>query len=218
MNNNNIQAEAQVDKQEGQMGSYAPWYDLIMAFMTFGKEKKLRQDTIKLAQVKPGDKVLEIGCGTGSLTLAAKEQAGPSGEVTGIDIAPEMVAKARQKATRNGADVSFQEGSIDNIPFPDNHFDVVMCSFMIFHMPEDVRMKGFTEIFRVLKSGGHLFILDAALSEKQLQNRSDNMHDVRELAPVLQSNSFTEIEMEKTKFRFMGTEFWSLRGKAEKSK
>ena len=181
MNNNNIQAAAPVDKQEGQMGSYARFYDLLMVLMTFGKEKKLRQDTIKLAQVKTGDKVLEIGCGTGSLTLVAKEQAGLSGEVTGIDIAPEMVAVASRKAARKGTDVSFQEGSIENIPFPDNHFDVVMCSFMIFHMPEDVRMKGFPEIYRVLKSGGHLFILDAALSEKQLQHRSEKMHASGEL-------------------------------------
>jgi ubiquinone/menaquinone biosynthesis C-methylase UbiE len=188
-----------------------------MFLMTFGEEKKFRQDTIQLARINPGDNVLEIGCGTGSLTLAAKERAGPSGEVAGIDIAPEMVAKARQKAARNRADISFQEGSIAEIPFPDDRFDVVMCSFMIYHMPDDVRMKGFLEIYRVLKPGGHLFILDAALSEKQQQHRSGKMRDIRELAPVLTENSYTEIEMEKTKFRFMGTEFWFIRGKAEKA-
>ena len=128
-----------------------------------------------------------------------------------------MVAKAEQKAARNRADISFLEGSIASIPFPDNHFDVVMCSFMIFHMPDDVRRKGFPEIYRVLKSGGHLFILDGALSEKQLQHRTDQMHDVRELAPVLKENSFTEIEVENAQLAFMGTEFWFIRGKAEKA-
>lgn len=216
MSDNNIQTAAPADKQWGQMGKWAPWYDLLMFLMTFGREKKFRQDTIELARIKPGDNVLEIGCGTGSLTLAAKAQVGSSGEVAGIDLAPEMVAKARHKAARKGADVSFQEGSIAKIPFPDNRFDVVMCSFMIFHMPEDVRSKGFKEIYRVLKSEGHLFILDAALSDKQQKNRSDVMHDVRELAPVLKENSFTEIEMEKTRFIFMGTQFWFLLGKAEK--
>ena len=217
MSDNTTRTAAPENKQGGQMGKWAPWYDLLMFLMTLGKEKKFRQDTIELARIKPGDNVLEIGCGTGSLTIAAKEQVGSSGEVAGIDIAPEMVAKARHKAARKGADVSFQEGSIANIPFPDNRFDVVMCSFMIFHMPEEVRKKGFPEIYRVLKSGGHLFILDAALSDKQRQRRSDQMHDVRELAPVLKENSFTEIEMEKTQFVFIGRELWCLRGKAEKA-
>lgn len=205
-----------VTKQWGQMGSWAHYYDLLMVLMTFGREKKLRLDTIQLARIKQGDTVLEVGCGTGSLTIAAKTHVGSSGKVAGIDIAPEMVAVASHKATRKGIDVSFQAGSIENIPFPDNCFDIVICSFMIFHMPDDVRRKGFPEIYRVLKSGGHLFILDAALSEKQRQRRSDHLHDVRELAPVLKENQFTDIEMEKTTLKFMGAQFWFLRGKAEK--
>jgi ubiquinone/menaquinone biosynthesis C-methylase UbiE len=189
------------------MGGYAHFYDIIMALLTFGREKKLRQYEIKLAHLKPGDKVLEIGCGTGTLTLAAKAQVGSSGEVIGIDIAPEMVAVASHKATRKGVNISFQVGSVASIPLPDNRFDVVMCSFMIFHMPEDVRKKGFPEIYRVLKSGGHLFILDAASSDKR--------YDVRELAPVLKENLFTEIEMEKIKFIYF--KGWSIRAKVSKT-
>jgi ubiquinone/menaquinone biosynthesis C-methylase UbiE len=161
---------------------------------------------VKLAQLIPGDKVLEIGCGTGTLTLAIKAQVGKTGEVAGIDIAPEMVALASRKAARKGADISFQVGSMAGIPFPDNRFDVVMCSFMIFHMPEDVRNKGFKEIYRVLKSGGHFCIFDGASSDKR--------YDVRELAPVLKENSFIEIKIEEIKFMFIKGLF--LRGKAKK--
>lgn len=202
MNNTNTRTTTPVKKQEGQMGKWAPYYDFTMALMTLGREKKLRQMTIKLSRMMPGDKVLEIGCGTGTLTMAAKAQVGSSGEVAGIDIAPEMVRQARNKATRKGIDVSIQEGSIASIPFPDDRFDVVICSFMIFHMPEDVRRKGFTEIYRVMKSGGHLFILDTA--------------SLDELAPVLKENAFKEIEMGMTKFIYMGILY--LRGKAEKTR
>jgi ubiquinone/menaquinone biosynthesis C-methylase UbiE len=210
----NTQTMAAEKKQEGQMGRWARYYDLLMFFMTLGREKALRKATLDLAQVKTGDKVLEIGCGTGTLSLAAKKRVGPSGEVAGIDIAPEMAAVASKKAARKGLDVSFQVGSVAYIPFPDLRFDVALCSFMIFHMPEDVRRKGLAEIYRVLKSGGHLFILDFAMPDKEGQRKSH----IRELSAVLKEYSFSEIELERVNFMawyFSRTAggLWFLRGK-----
>jgi len=203
-------------RQEGQMGRWSWIYDPLMALMTLGKEGRLRQGTVELARLKPGDNVLEVGCGTGSLTLAAKRQIGPSGEVVGIDIAPEMVAVATRKAARKNVGATFQVGSIADLAFPENRFDVVLCSFMIYHMPEDVRLRGLAEVHRVLKPGGHLFILDAALTDKQ-RRRSAKLHDVRELASVLPQHSFGELEMKETEFVLFGTRFWYLRAKAEKA-
>jgi ubiquinone/menaquinone biosynthesis C-methylase UbiE len=205
-------------KQEGQLGGMAHYYDMVMTLLTLGREKTLRDKTIELAHLNPGDKVLEIGCGTGTLTLEAKTKVGPTGEVTGIDIAPEMVAVATGKAARKGINVTFREGNIAEIPFPDNSFDTVLCSFMIFHMPDYVRKKGLTEIFRVLKHGGHLFIIDQALPDNKWQrtfvlNHLYWKHDVRELESELKEYFFSEIELGDAKFMGM----WYIRGTANKT-
>ena len=130
-----------------------------------------------------------------------------------------MISVATRKAARKKVDIKLITASIEKIPFNDNTFDYVLCSFMIFHMPEDVRLNGIKEVYRVLKPGGHLFILDFTLPDKTKQrnlvhNHSSYMlqHDVRELKPVMEENSFIGIEMEKT--NFLGA--WFLRGKAEK--
>jgi ubiquinone/menaquinone biosynthesis C-methylase UbiE len=198
---NKIQTSRQNERQEGNLGRMARYYDLVMFLLTQGREKKLRKITLDLAQIKPGDKVLEIGCGTGTLTIAAKERVGVNGEAIGIDIAPEMIAAAVRKSARKGADVIFKDGSIEKIPFPDNRFDTVVCSFMIFHMPEDIRRKGLAEIYRVLKSGGRLFIIDTV--------------DLRELGSGLKENCLKVAEINKFKLNFIG--IWYLCGTAEKA-
>jgi len=195
---------------EGQMGSWAPYYDFIMGLMTLGKERALRQMSVELAGVKPGDHVLEVGCGTGSLSLAAKAQAGRSGAVHGIDAAPEMIEVARRKAARLGADVDFKVGLIQDIPFSRAQFDVVLCSFMIFHMPDDVRREGFREIARVLKPGGQVVIIDSA-SPDQLPQRSLSrwlasstaQHSLEELRPMMREAGLVEIETGLTRFKLV---------------
>ncbi len=115
-----------------QMAQMADSYDSYMQRMTMGREHVLRERTVQLAQLQPGDQVLEVGCGTGTLSLAAKQKVGPTGKVCGIDMIPQMIEISKRKATEAGADITFQQGSIDDIAFADNQFDVVMSSFMIF--------------------------------------------------------------------------------------
>src|SRR5512138_2164391 len=115
----------------GPMEQMVSTYDAYMRKVTLGREHVLRQRTVALAQVKPGDCVLEVGCGTGSLTLAAKQQAGPAGRVFGIDVLPGMIEASRQKAAQAHQDITFQLGSLGDIPFLAQTFNVVMCSFMI---------------------------------------------------------------------------------------
>ena len=196
---------------KSQMEKMVPSYDSYMRKMTFGRERALRATTVSLAQVKPGDSVLEIGCGTGTLTLAAKRQAGSSGKVFGIDIIPGMIELSQHKAAQAGEEITFQLGSIDEIPFSENQFDVVMCSFMIFHMSEKVRRKGIAEIFRVLKPQGRFLVVDLALPTQALPRAIAKMlfggmleHDLRELLPLMEDSGFTDVEIATVKFRILG--------------
>jgi ubiquinone/menaquinone biosynthesis C-methylase UbiE len=198
-------------KHLGGMENMVDTYDSYMRKITFGRERQLRDNTVKLAGVQPGNSVLEIGCATGSLTLAAKQAAGPGGRVCAIDIIPGMIEYSRNKAREAGVDIQFQTGSIDSIPFPDNQFDVVMCSFMIFHMSETTRMKGLAEIWRVLKPGGRLFIADLALPRQPFQRfiaekflGFSQLPELSELLPVLKQKGFDSIETGSSAFRIVG--------------
>jgi ubiquinone/menaquinone biosynthesis C-methylase UbiE len=144
---------------EGTLIRWAPYYDLVTNFMTLGQARRLRTVTVDQALIKPGDSVLDVGCGTGEVTLAAKTRA-KHGSVYGIDPAPEMIAVARKKAARKGLDIDFRVGVIEALPFPDSSIDVVTSSLMMHHLPEDLKARGLAEIYRVLKPGGRLLIAD----------------------------------------------------------
>ncbi len=204
----------QVNEDEAiktQMEKMVDSYDSYMRKVTLGREETLRKTTVELAQIQPGDCVLEIGCGTGSLTLAAKKQAGVSGKVCGIDIIPGMIEASRRKAAAAGQEIAFQSGSIDKIPFPDNQFDVVLCSFMIFHMSTETRRKGTAEIARVLKPQGRVLIFDLTMPAQPFSRAIARTffkgmleHDLKELFPLMEACGFSKIESGPAKFRIFG--------------
>jgi ubiquinone/menaquinone biosynthesis C-methylase UbiE len=224
----NDSTHSEVDQDatiRAQMERMVDSYDSYMRTMTLGRERVLRELTVNLAQVKPGDCVLEAGCGTGTLTLAAKRQAGPSGRAFGIDVIPGMIELSRRKAAQANVDASFQSGSIDDVPFPASQFDVVMCSFMIFHVSDMVRRKGITEIHRVLKPWGRLLVLDLALPTHPIpraiaQGLLGGMlqHDLGELLPLMEAAGFSDLEMGHARFRVLGLSVIAfVRGSARKS-
>src|SRR5665647_1327525 len=145
-NKSNLDRDDEDAIMKSQMGKMVNSYDKYMKRITLGREDALRRMTVNLAQIKQGDCVLEVGCATGTLTLAAKLQTGPTGTVVGIDVITGMIEASRRKAAQAKLDVTFKLGNIEAIPFPNEHFDVVMCSFMIFHMSEKVRNKGLSLI------------------------------------------------------------------------
>lgn len=86
-------------------------YDFVVRILSLNREHALREETIRLAQIDPGATVLDVGCGTGTLTLRAKTAAGSTGRVCGVDAAPEMIAQARRRHRRQGRRSSFRSGS-----------------------------------------------------------------------------------------------------------
>jgi len=145
---------------EGKLIRWASFYDGLVNILTLGFARRLRTLTVDHALLQPGEKILDVGCGTGAVTLPAKVRVGKGGEAAGIDPAPEMITVARQKASRAGLEIDFRVGVIESLPFPDGTFDAVTSSLMMHHLPENVRAKGMAEILRVLKPGGRLLIAD----------------------------------------------------------
>lgn len=115
---------------------------------------------MRLARLEPGESVLDIGCGTGSLAIAAKRRVGPSGTAQGIDASPEMIARARRKASKAGVDVTFTDGVVEALPFPDGQFDAVLSTLMLHHLPREARQQCAREMRRVLKPGGRVLAVD----------------------------------------------------------
>lgn len=149
----------QAAQTEGRLIRWAPYYDLAVSATTLGHARRLRQMTVDNALIKSGDSVLDVGCGTGEVTLLAKTRA-KNGKVFGIDPAPEMITVARKKAARKKLDIDFRVGVIESLPFPDSSIDVVTSSLMMHHLPGNLKRDGLAEIYRVLKPGGRLLIAD----------------------------------------------------------
>jgi ubiquinone/menaquinone biosynthesis C-methylase UbiE len=153
-------ATEQPAQTAGRLIRWAPYYDIAVNITTLGQARRLRKMTVDHALINQGDHVLDIGCGTGDVTLVAKTRAGKDGQVFGIDPAPEMIMVARNKAAHKSLEIDFRVGVIESLTFGDASIDVVTSSMMMHHLPEDLKARGLAEIYRVLKPGGRLLIAD----------------------------------------------------------
>jgi arsenite methyltransferase len=117
-----------------------------------------------LGRLAPGERVLDLGSGAGTDSLVASFMVGPEGKVTGIDMTPEMLEKARAGAAEVGAtNVSFVEGEVEHLPFADDTFDVVISNGVIDLVPDKDAVFG--EIRRVLVPGGRIQVADVTIQQ-----------------------------------------------------
>lgn len=138
----------------------AAGYDLLIWLVTLGREGRLREKFLRPVRLQTGESVLDVGCGTGSLAIAAKRRVGVAGEVCGLDASAPMIARARNKARKAGLELSFQSGVAEALPFPDARFDVVLNTVMLHHLPRTARQECVGEMRRVLKPGGRLLVVE----------------------------------------------------------
>jgi len=134
-----------------------PFYDFIQKYIV--RDVRYKTLLIEQADIQSGQHVLDLGCGTGTLAIMAK-QAQPKAEVFGLDADPDMLKVARYKSTQQNAPVKFDVGFTNKLPYPDASFDRVLSSIMIHHLKTPDKELTAREVYRVLKPGGQLHIID----------------------------------------------------------
>lgn len=134
-----------------------PFYDFIQKYIV--RDVRYKTLLIEQADIRSGQSVLDLGCGTGTLAIMAK-RAQPKAEVFGLDADPDMLKVARYKSTQQNAPVKFDVGFTNKLPYPDASFDRVLSSIMIHHLKTPDKELTAREVYRVLKPGGQLHIID----------------------------------------------------------
>ena len=134
-----------------------PFYDFIQKYIV--RDVRYKNLLIGQADIRAGQSVLDLGCGTGTLAIMVKQKH-PSAEVAGLDADPDMLKVARYKSSQLKAPVKFDVGFTNNLPYPNESFDRVLSSIMIHHLKTPDKKKTAQEVFRVLKPGGQLHIVD----------------------------------------------------------
>jgi demethylmenaquinone methyltransferase/2-methoxy-6-polyprenyl-1,4-benzoquinol methylase len=137
----------------------APRYDLINDLQSFGLHRRWKKLLVKMAAVQPGEKALDLCCGTGDIA-SLLEKAGA--DVTGLDFSPAMLEIARRRASG----VEWMTGDVLSLPFPDRSFDIVSIGYGLRNLESWER--GLEEMARVARPGGRLLVLDFGKPENPL--------------------------------------------------
>ena len=177
-----------------------PLYDPMLRLLL--GERKLRNRFLDLAAIEPGQRVLDIGCGTGTLLLLLKQRL-PDCDAIGIDGDPKALAVAQAKSGKQGASIRFEEALATQLPFADAHFDRVLSSLMLHHLTRDEKLAALREARRVLKPGASFHLVDFAAPRTliariatHLLHNDDRMQDnlAGRLPTLLREAGFARVE------------------------
>ncbi|MEW6034533.1 MAG: methyltransferase domain-containing protein [Chloroflexota bacterium] len=151
--------------REGLWKKLAPFYDVLiwLLLLPLGGEQRLRRGLVDFGNPLPGERVLDVCCGTGALTALLAQRVAPAGQAVGIDLSEAMLKVARRKA--KSPSLSFQRTNAEHLPFPDGMFDRAFLSLGLHELPETARVNCLKEAGRVLQPGGGLFVLDFNLPD-----------------------------------------------------
>lgn len=200
----------------GHVIHWAPVYEAV-----FGRFLRRTHDTVvELAALQSGERVLDVACGTGSLTLALKASVGPTGSVHGIDASPQMIELAHRNQREAAADVDFRTGVAEELPFADATFDVVVSQLAIHHLPDDLKQSAFAEMYRVLRPSGRCLIVDFEPPKSAVGRLIGRLvpgpvmmrTNVTDYVVLMEKAGFREVETGKTGYALLSF----VRGRAEK--
>lgn len=142
-----------------------PLYDPLLRWVM--RELEFKRRLIEEAHLAPSYRVLDLGCGTATLTILVK-QMHPKVQLIGIDGDDKVLAIGRAKAAQHGVDITLDHGMAAQLPYPDNSFDRVLSSLVIHHLTTADKQRALHEVFRVLRPGGELLVIDFAKPHNRL--------------------------------------------------
>ena len=170
-----------------------PGYDLLTRLLGMRPAYRALVDQ---AELYDGAQVLEIGCGTGNLTLTAK-RAQPGVDIVGLDPDPRALTRARKKA-RGLTGIRFEQGYAQKLPYADGSFDRVLSSMMLHHLDPEVKASALAEAFRVLRPGGGIHIVDV------VGHRLEVAHDADVIPDLLLTVGFEGAALGSRRLRMVG--------------
>lgn len=133
------------------------WYDLLIRLAM--PETTFKGHLVEQAQIEKGHRVLDLGCGTATLTILIKKTH-PEAEVVGLDTDPKILEIAKAKVAKAGLDITLVQGMAFELPYPDGSFERVLSSLVLHHLTTEDKKRTLKEVFRVLRPAGELHVAD----------------------------------------------------------